>query len=57
MSIYIGNNNNFEDILKALEAENEYHQVVHGIDHISDLYLDSSFYKQSMDINDYLKIK
>ena len=37
MSIYIGNNNDFEDRLKALEAENEYHQVVHGIDHMSDL--------------------
>ena len=34
MSIYIGKNNNFEDRLKALEAENEYHQVVHEIDHM-----------------------
>ena len=40
MSIYIGND--LEDRLKALEAENaslrkynEYHQVVHEIDHIN----------------------
>ena len=57
MSIYIGNNNNFEDRLKALEAENEYNKVVHGIDHIIDLHLDSSSYKQSMDIDNYFKIK
>ena len=62
MSIYIGND--LEDRLKVLEMENallkkynEYHQVVHGIDHMSDLHLDSSFYKQSMDINKYFKIK
>ena len=43
MSIYIGKNNDFEDSLKKLEAENEYHQVVQGIDHMSDLDLDNSF--------------
>ena len=55
---------NLEDRLKALEMENallkkynEYHHVVHEIDHMSDLYVDSSFYKQSMDINNYFKIK
>ena len=55
---------NLEDRLKALEAENaslkkhnEYHQVVHEIDHMSDLHLDSSFYKQSMDIDKCFKIK
>ena len=49
MSIHIGNN--FEDRLKALETENassrkynEYHQVVHKIDHMSHLHVDSSFY-------------
>ena len=42
---------NLEDRLKALEKYNEYHQVVHETDHMSDLHLDSSFYKQSMDIN------
>ena len=31
--------------------------MVHEIDHLSDLHLDSSFYKQSMDINNYFKIK
>ena len=31
--------------------------MVHEIDHISDLHLDSSFYKQSMDIDNYFKIK
>ena len=53
MSIYIGND--FEDRLKASEIENaslkkynEYHQVVHEIDRMSDLHLESSFYKQSM---------
>ena len=53
-----------EDKLKALEVENaslkkhnKYHQLVHEIDHMSDLHLDSSFYKQSMDIDKYFKIK
>ena len=51
MSIYIGND--LEDRLEALEAENtllkkynEYWQIVDEIDHISDLHLDSSFYKR-----------
>ena len=56
---------NLEDRLKALEIENaslkkynEYHhQVVHEINHMSDLHLDSSFYKQSMDIDNHFKIK
>ena len=66
MSIYIGNDledrlkalekYSLEDRLKALEKYNEYHQVVHEIDHMSDLHLDSSFYKQSMKIDDYFKI-
>ena len=53
-----------DDRIKALETENsslkkhnEYHQLVHEIDHMSDLHLDSSFYKQSMDIDKYFKIK
>ena len=61
MSIYIGND--LEDRLKILETENsllrkynEYHQLVHEIDHMSDLHVDSSFYKQSMKIDNYLKI-
>ena len=61
MSIYIGND--LEDRLKALEAENatlrkynEYHQVVHEIDHMSDLHVDSSFYKQAMKLDNYFKI-
>ena len=45
-----------EDRLKALEKYNEYHQVVHEIDHISDLHIDSSFYKQSMKIDNYFKL-
>ena len=63
MSIYIGKNSDIEDRLKALETENEssrkyndYHQVVHEIDHMSDLHVDSSFYKQSMKIDNYHKI-
>ena len=50
MSIYIGNNS--EDRLKTLGKENallrkynEYHKVVHEIDHMLDLHIDSSFYK------------
>ena len=61
MSIYIGND--LENRLKILEMENsllrkynEYHQVVHEIDHMSDLHVDSSFYRQSMKIDNYLKI-
>ena len=61
MSIYIGND--LEDRLKALETENgllrkynDYHQVVHEIDHMSDLHVDSSFYKQSMKIDNYNKV-
>ena len=61
MSIYIGND--FEDRLEALEAENaslrkynEYHQVVHEINHMSDLHVDSSFYRQSMKLDNYFKI-
>ena len=52
-----------EDRLKALEMENtslkkynEYRQVVDEIDHMSDLHLDSSFYKQSMKLDNYVKI-
>ena len=55
---------NLEDRLKALETENallkkynEYHQVVHEIDHMADLHLDSSFHKQSMTLNNYFKIE
>ena len=62
MSIYIGNN--LEDRLEALEVENaslrkynEYHQVVHQIDHMSDLHVDSSFNKQSMKLDNYFKIE
>ena len=61
MSIYIGND--LEDRLEALEIENaslrkysDYHQVVREINHMSDLHVDSSFYKQSMKINNYFKI-
>ena len=53
-----------EDRLKALEVENvslkkhnEYHQLVHEIDHMSDMHLDSSFYKQSMKLDNYVKIE
>ena len=61
MSIYIGNN--LENRLEALEAENaslrkynEYRQVVNEIDHMSDLQVDSSFYKRSMKLDNYVKI-
>ena len=62
MSIYI--ENDLEDRLKTLETENaslkkynEYRQVVYEIDHMSYLHVDSSFYKQSTKINNYIKIK
>ena len=62
MSIYIGND--LEDRLKVSEMKNaslkkcnEYHRVVHEIDYISDLHVDSIFYKQSMKIDNYVKIK
>ena len=62
MSIYIGND--LEDRLEALEVENaslrkyhEYHKVVHEINHMSDLHLDSSFYRQSMKLDNYVKIE
>ena len=62
MSIYI--RNDLEDRLEALETDNaslrkynEYHQVVHEIDHMSDLHVDSSFYKQTIKIDNYFKIK
>ena len=62
MSIYIGND--LENRLKALEVENaslrkynEYLQVVYEIDHVSDLHVDSSFHKQSIKLNNYLKIE
>ena len=61
MSIYIGND--LENRVEILEAENaslrkynEYHQLVHEIDYLSDLHLDSSFYKQSMKLDNYFKI-
>ena len=61
MSIYIGND--LEDRLEALEAENaslrkynEYGQIVDEIDHMSDLHLDSSFHKKSMNLDKYVKI-
>ena len=53
-----------EDRLKTLETENaslkkynDYHQVVHEIDHMSDFHVDSSFYRQSMKIDNDVKIK
>ena len=62
MSIYIGND--LEDRLEALEVQNaslkkynEYHQVVHEIDHMSDLHVDSSFHEQSMKLDNYVKIE
>ena len=61
MSIYIGND--LEDRLEVLEAENvslrkynDYRQVVHEINHMSDLHVDSSFYKQSMKLDNCFKI-
>ena len=62
MFIYIGND--LEDRLEALETKNsllkkynEYHQVVHEINYMSDMHLNSSFYKQSMKLDNYVKIE
>ena len=41
----------------SLRKYNEYHQVVHEIDHMSDLHVDSSFHKQSIKLENYAKIK
>ena len=41
----------------SLQKYNEYHQLVHEIDHMSDLHVDSSFYKQSVKIDNCIKIK
>ena len=41
----------------SLKKYNEYLQVVDEIDQMSDLHLDSSFYKQSMKLGNYVKIK
>ena len=58
MSIYIGNDLETLEIENAsLREYNEYHQAVHEIDHMSDLHLDSSFYRQSMKLDNYLKIE
>ena len=62
MSIYI--ENKLGSRSKILETANdslkkkynEYHQVVHDIDHMSDLYVDNNFYKQSMKIDNFVKI-
>ena len=58
---YIGND--LEDRLKISETEKaslkkyiDYHQVVHEIDHMSDLHVDISFYKQLMKIDNHFKI-
>ena len=51
MSIHTGND--LEDRLKALKKYNEYHQVIHEIDH---LHVDSRFCRQSMKIDNYVKI-
>ena len=40
----------------SLKKYNDYHQVVHEIDHMSDLHVDSSFYMQSMKIDNNHKI-
>ena len=62
MSIYIGND--LEDRLETLEVENallkkynEYRKIVDKIDYMSDLHLDSSFYKRLMKLDKYVKIE
>ena len=40
----------------SLKKYNEYQQVVDEIDYMSDLHLDGSFYKQSMKLDNYVKM-
>ena len=58
MSIYIGNDLEDRVILEmenaSLKKYNEYLQLIHEIDHMSDLHVDSSFHKQSMKV---IKVK
>ena len=47
------------EIIKEHKAEKRFsdlNMVVHEIDHMSDLHVDSSFYRQSMKIDNYFKI-
>ena len=64
MSCNYNYGNDLEDRLKIFETENgslkkynEYQQVVHKINYMSNLHVDSSFHKQSMKIVNYVKIK
>ena len=41
----------------SLRKYNEYNQVVHEIDHLSDLHVDSSFHEQSMKLDNHVKIE
>ena len=50
----VGNIRNGKRFIKKY---NEYHQLVHEIDYMSDLHVHSSFHKQSMKIDNYVKIK
>ena len=61
MSIYIGNDledrfGSFRGGNASLRKYNEYHQVVNETDHMSDLHVDSSFYKRSVKLDNYVKI-
>ena len=47
---------NIRNRKRFVKKYNDYHQVVHEIDHTSDLHVDSSFYKQSMKIDNCHKI-
>ena len=40
----------------SLKKYNEYQQVIDEINYMSDLHLDGSFYKQSMKLDNYVKI-
>ena len=42
--------------LSLIKKYSEYHQVIHEINHMSDLHVDSSFHRQSMKIDNYVKI-
>ena len=60
--VFSGSNFLFSSLSKeSIEKERKIHdkaiEDLHEIDHMSDLHLDSSFYKQSVDIDKYFKIK
>ena len=47
---------NIRNRKRFIKKYNEYHPLVHEIDHMSDLHLGNSFHKQSVKIDNYFKL-